>query len=359
MFLKLSILFVNLQVKTICKEFPEQNFSKMKNFLELKLSVLLLLVSMGMLANPVCVEGQVIVSNVYEQGDVPQGPGKLNAVPLYHSLIKLDWIDHSNNESGFHVYMRDKYRNQYRLLFDVPKNKTTAYVWELEEETEYYFYVVAYNQYGNSGSSNIANSTTPYSYPHGTPAAPTNLEIYFQNGYEAEIGWEDNSNDEFGFKIARQIAGEPFFEIIDSVQSDVLTYREVGLEPDRIYIYKVCAYNEHGFSAYTNTVSVNTSNNNFEQRVPQLVEKHNILKGNYPNPFNPSTLIEFSLTNAVNVKLTVYNALGEEVTIVSNSFLQPGNYLYEWNGSDYSSGVYFYKLEAGSFTDIRKMMLIK
>ena len=114
----------------------------MKNFLKLKLT-LLLLVSMGMLSNPAYVKSQITVSNVYEQGDAPEMPGKLNAVSLYHSLIKLDWIDHSNNESGFHVYMRDKYRNQYRLLFDVPANKTTAYVWDLEEETEYYFYVVA------------------------------------------------------------------------------------------------------------------------------------------------------------------------------------------------------------------------
>lgn len=315
---------------------------------------------MGMLAGPVCVEAQVIVSNSYEQNDIPEEPGKLNAVSLYHSLIKLDWIDHSNNETGFRVYIRDKYRNQYKVLFDVPKNKTTAYVWDLEERTNYFFYVVAYNQYGSSQSSNIANSTTPYSYPHGTPLAPSNLVINFQNGYEAEIGWEDNSNDEWGFKVARKVDDEPFFEIIDSVETDVLTYREVGLEPDRIYVYKVCAYNEYGFSAYTNTVSVNLSNNNFEWRENSpLNTKNNILKGNYPNPFNPSTVIEFSLSNASNVKLSVFNSLGEEVTVISNSFLQPGNYLYEWNGSEFSSGVYFYKLEAGSFTEIRKMILIK
>ena len=331
----------------------------MKNFLKLKLSALALLVSMGIFTNPVCVESQVTVSNAYEMGDAPKKPGKLNAVPLYHSLIKLNWIDLSSNESGFHIYMRDKYRNQYRLLFDVQANKTEAYVWNLEEETEYYFYVVAYNQYGNSEGSNIANSTTPYSYPHGTPAAPTNLGVLFQNGYEAEIEWQDNSNDESGFKVARKIEGQPFFIIIDSVQTDVLTYREVGLEPDMIYIYKVCAYNEYGFSAYTNTVFVNVQGQGTELRGTEFSGKEYLLKGNYPNPFNPTTIIEFSLPEASNVKLTVYNAVGEKVSVISNSFLQAGNYLYEWNGSDVSSGIYFYKLEAGNFTEIKKMVLIK
>jgi hypothetical protein len=347
-------------VKTICNKVSgTKKFSKMKKFLNLKLSALLLLVSMGMLTNPYNVTGQAIVSNAYEGNEIPLKPEKLQALPLYHSLVQLRWSDRSSNESGFKIYIKDKYRNQYRLLFSVPKNKTTAYIWDLEEHTEYSFYIAAYNQYGNSESSNIANTTTPHSYPLGTPEAPSNLAIINNTVSDVEIEWEDNANNELGFKIARKISGEPFFEIIDSVETDILTYREVGLEPDHIYLYKVCAYNEYGFSGYTNTVSVNTSGQHEDRAILHPADGNYILKGNYPNPFNPTTLIEFSLLRASTIKLTVYNSLGEEVNVISNSFLQAGNYLYEWNGSELSSGIYFYKLEADDFTEVRKMVLIK
>lgn len=360
MFLKLGNLFINLQVKSICKKFPEKNlYSKMKKFLKEKLAILLL-VSVGILISNNSAISQVNVSNAFEGDDVPLKPGKLTAEPLYYSLIKLTWSDQSNNETGFHVYKKDDYRNQYKLLFDVPANKTSAYIWDLHEETEYSFYVVAFNGHGNSDASNIANATTPRGYVFGTPEAPSDLEIITQSGTEVEIGWLDHSNNEWGFKIARKKDNEPFFEIIDSTATDVLTYREVGLEPDRIYIYKVCAYNEYGLSAYTNSVEVKTNNDNSSGSTLLPGNRNGYsLKGNYPNPFNPSTLIEFSIAQASNVKLAIYNVLGEEISVISNTFLQAGNYMYEWNASEFASGVYFYKLEAGNFTETKKMLLIK
>jgi Zn-dependent metalloprotease len=88
------------------------------------------------------------------------------------------------------------------------------------------------------------------------------------------------------------------------------------------------------------------------------------LKQNYPNPFNPSTAIEFDLPEAAEVKLTIYNTLGQEVATLVSENLTPGEYNLQWNGKDalgnpLSSGVYFYRLTAGSFTQTRKMILMK
>src|SRR5690606_25293751 len=83
------------------------------------------------------------------------------------------------------------------------------------------------------------------------------------------------------------------------------------------------------------------------------------LEQNYPNPFNPATNIKFSIPKGSFVKLAVYDMLGREVAKLVNSELQAGTYNYDFDGSKLSSGVYFYKLESNSFSETKKMMLIK
>lgn len=83
------------------------------------------------------------------------------------------------------------------------------------------------------------------------------------------------------------------------------------------------------------------------------------LKQNYPNPFNPSTNIRFSIPASSEVKLSVFDLTGKEVASLFNGVLAAGNYEADWNASGVSSGVYFYKLSAGNFTETKKMMLTK
>ena len=80
---------------------------------------------------------------------------------------------------------------------------------------------------------------------------------------------------------------------------------------------------------------------------------------NYPNPFNPVTTIEFSLPENCAVRLAVYDVLGRRVTDLAGGYYLAGNYKIDFNASNLVSGVYFYKLEAGKYTDIKKLMLIK
>jgi hypothetical protein len=83
------------------------------------------------------------------------------------------------------------------------------------------------------------------------------------------------------------------------------------------------------------------------------------LQQNYPNPFNPITNIEFSLPEAVEVNLKVLNILGEEVATLVSEQLGAGQYTYEWDASSFPSGLYLYRLSAGSFVETKKMVLIK
>lgn len=83
------------------------------------------------------------------------------------------------------------------------------------------------------------------------------------------------------------------------------------------------------------------------------------LSQNYPNPFNPSTKITFSIPETGMVKLAVYNILGEKVATLLNREVKSGVHEVELNASNLSSGIYFYRLEAGSFTEVRKMIMLK
>ncbi|RPI14895.1 MAG: T9SS C-terminal target domain-containing protein [Ignavibacteriae bacterium] len=96
-------------------------------------------------------------------------------------------------------------------------------------------------------------------------------------------------------------------------------------------------------------------NKNIQTGVP----KEFLLGQNYPNPFNPETIISYQLPVSSNVKLIVYDALGKEIAILVNERLSPGKYETIWDASNYSSGVYYYRLECDNFTDVKKMVLIK
>lgn len=83
------------------------------------------------------------------------------------------------------------------------------------------------------------------------------------------------------------------------------------------------------------------------------------LKQNYPNPFNPTTKIEYSLPEKSQVKIEVFNLLGQKVTTLINTEQSAGKHFVNWNAESYSSGIYFYKISAGRFVQTNKMMLLK
>ena len=83
------------------------------------------------------------------------------------------------------------------------------------------------------------------------------------------------------------------------------------------------------------------------------------LSQNYPNPFNPTTLISYQLPVSGQVTLKVYDMLGREIATLVSERENAGSYSVKFDGSRLSSGVYFYRLQAGSFSQTKKLMLVK
>ena len=121
-----------------------------------------------------------------------------------------------------------------------------------------------------------------------------------------------------------------------------------------VYAYRLKQIDNDGTFSYSEEVVVNLN------EVPAEFS----LDQNYPNPFNPVTQIDFSLAQTGFVTLNIYNSIGQLIRALVNEKLEPGNYNYEWNATDnygniLSSGIYFYRLQAGSFVETKKMILLR
>jgi len=101
------------------------------------------------------------------------------------------------------------------------------------------------------------------------------------------------------------------------------------------------------------------NNSHGEKDIKSIIPTKYYLSQNYPNPFNPITKISFDLPNDAKVKLIVYDLLGREIKSIVNNVLTTGKYTFEFDGSNLASGVYFYRLVAGDFTAVKRMVLVK
>ncbi len=140
------------------------------------------------------------------------------------------------------------------------------------------------------------------------------------------------------------------------------------------YYYRLKQIDTDGSYEYSETIEINWTNGVTDVNDNQGLPTEFALSQNYPNPFNPSTKIKYAIPsfgtqNPVSVKLKIYNVMGQEITTLVNEIKSPGEYEVEFNGKGlssgmsakggYASGVYFYKIEAGNFVEVKKMILLK
>jgi len=118
----------------------------------------------------------------------------------------------------------------------------------------------------------------------------------------------------------------------------------------------IAYYTTRPFSTNFPFGTITSAENNNEQNLTYSLSQ------NYPNPFNPSTIIKYTLAKPGFVQIKVYNVLGKEIAILVKGIKSVGEYQVEFDVNFYknlSSGIYYYKIEAGEYTDIKKMMLVK
>jgi len=155
---------------------------------------------------------------------------------------------------------------------------------------------------------------------------------------------------------------------VDTIVTDTL-YQAKLLSANTRYYWRVAASNNNGTSDYSTTASFITGDRIVSVDIEDEITSTYWLSQNYPNPFNPSTTINYTIPNFDSkhnlkqqyVTLKVYNVLGKEIATLVDGFKEPGKYSVEFSvqNSELPSGIYFYTLRAGNFSETKKFVLLK
>jgi hypothetical protein len=173
-------------------------------------------------------------------------------------------------------------------------------------------------------------------------------------GTSINLNWSTASEiNNSGFEVERKTANSSWQKLGFVNGNGTTTEKQTYSYTDRnltegSYNYRLKQVDFNGEFEYSNVIEVLVvAPNKFE------------LSQNYPNPFNPSTSISFTLPQAGNVKLSVYNLLGQEVQTLVNGFMETGLHSVNFEAKNLNSGIYLYKLEANGINSVRKMTLLK
>ncbi len=185
-------------------------------------------------------------------GTAPSAPTALTATAASSNSIALAWQDTSTNETGF-VIRRSTDGTNFTTVATVSANGTRYTDTGLSPSTVYWYRVKASGQTNNSASSNTASATT-LALP---PSAPTNLAVVSVSSTKINLAWQDHSSNETGFTVERSTDGKSF-SAVATVNANVTTWSNTGLKLNKLYYFRVCAFNGAGSSAYSNVVSART-----------------------------------------------------------------------------------------------------
>ncbi len=193
-----------------------------------------------------------------------------------------------------------------------------------------------------------------------TPAVPTNLTAVGSN-QTATLKWKKNTEFDMSvYSVYRNTTNNPSTAtMIGTKNQPDTTYVNTGLTNGTTYYFWVKASDRYCTPKTSDFSTVaSCTPTSIGEPSTEVPDKY-YLEQNYPNPFNPSTTIKFGLKKDALVELKVYDVSGKEVMVLANGQYKAGNYSIEFGTENLASGVYFYSIKAGEFTEIKKMVLIK
>lgn len=212
---------------------------------------------------------------------------------------------------------------------------------------------VCLRQGSNAYTVQVDGITVGTSWSSTVPVELTSFTA-ISNGNTITLNWSTATElNNSGFEVQRTVAGNEFVTIGfvagygTTTESKNYKFIDANLTSG-FYTYRLKQVDFDGTFSYSNEVNVDVT-------APVRFE----LAQNYPNPFNPSTTIKFAIPQSAEVTLKVYNALGQEVSTLINQFMESGLHTINFDAGKLNSGIYFYKLDAGQYSDVRKMTLIK
>ena len=210
------------------------------------------------------------------------------------------------------------------------------------------------------------------------PSSPAGLNVV-DDGSSVTLSWFPAQDDQtftegltYNLRIGTSLGGIDFLAPMSDVKTGMRQVVRMGnnghltqrtfqnLQTGQTYYWSVQAIdNSFAGSGWALEESFTVGEATSVEQVGDNVPIVHSLYQNYPNPFNPMTTITFDLPQPGNVVLTVYDVLGREVEVLVSGDYPAGSFKARWNATGFASGVYVYKLQAGRYTETRKMQLVK
>jgi hypothetical protein len=190
---------------------------------------------------------------------------------------------------------------------------------------------------------------------HTYPQSPNGMKISQTGNHSIKLQWHNRNAENDSIAIERRRTSDSF-GVIGEVASTDSVFIDTSTSAGTPYFYRlsVTMKDSSELQSYPiMLIPVATSVG------PLNVAVEFELFDNYPNPFNPSTTIKFELPTSAHVSLTVFDILGREVSVLVNERRDAGVYEVKFDGSALASGVYFYRIQAGSFVETKRLLLLK
>ena len=353
----------------------------------------------------------------------PDAPSNLVATPVASSQINLAWDDNSSNEHGFRIERSPDGAN-FAQIAETEEGVTGYADVGLLAETTYYYRVYAFNDAGTSDFSNVANATTPAGGGGEIIEDVATADIPVDGTVSGSfVNTQESDNVYEAIQEVEQTVGPPArrFSYLEhkwtidvtggvSVVFNVEAYHSANSEGDDFeFAYSTDDDNYTGMVTVTKTsdddnvqsytlpnitsgtiyvrvVDTDHSKKNrdfdtvfvdrlyvesetalgkkiIDNAVSTSPAEFSLLQ-NYPNPFNPTTTISYTLPEAGQVSLVIYDMMGRQVSTLVDGFRDAGRYTQQWNagndnGTGLASGIYYAQLISGSFQQTIKMVLMR
>lgn len=303
--------------------------------------------------------GGIVLKTTNGGVSIPAAPNLIS--PSNNSYVAnttpvMTWAS-ASGATRYHI--QTSTTNSFTVITDSATVNLTSYTvpnGKLTINGSYYWRVRGMNSIGTGNWSTVWMFTVYNNLQAPILLYPLNASIVYTN--TPLLDWEDCSGS-LNYHLQLSVTSN-FNTILDSssVVNSFYIVPSGKLFPGIPYFWRVKARYSSGESIWSSVRYFNVEPNGIIQTnsgIPKEFKLHQ----NYPNPFNPSTKIKFDVASSDNIKIKVYNSIGQLVEFVFNGTLQSGTYIINWNAQKLNSGIYFIMMESSKYVFTKRMLLIK
>ena len=269
------------------------------------------------------------------------------------SFSVISYLDAKNN-------LKDMEKSSgvtYQVVGNVDASARSFTDTTAAEGESYSYAVIACDSLTGAVSSNGINELTEVSNVQLPLKPPIELRAV-QNSNKILLTWENRSLIKQGTEIERSKSDTLHFKMIVKTKVNDTTYTDKSLTSSGRFYYRAASYKDSVLSGYCNMVMIDATISGLQTLDIEIPKKYELYQ-NFPNPFNPSTIIKFALPEVSNVSVVIFNLLGQKVQTLFDGSLEAGYHQIIFNADNLSSGVYIYRIQASHYSSVKKLMLLK